>query len=92
MFEEESESGLEIVEKRVELDQVISNVPGVQFFLSSITGTSTNSKKTATIRPGISFFICYRKNSYANQMTIFQHLHDSGMDATVAAIKTKPGD
>lgn len=62
----------------------------MQFFISSLTGTTSNSKaKKDSARPGISFFICYRKNSGTNKMIVFQHLHDAGLDANVTEIKTK---
>ena len=64
----------------------------MQFYISSLTGTTSHSKKYEDNRPGISFFICYRKNASANQLVVFQHLHDAGMEATVKEIQTKDGN
>ena len=78
-----------IVNTRSVLDEVISGISGIQFFISSVTGTTTNTNKTTSVRPGIAYFIVFRRNSEANESAIFKYLHDSGMEATVTEIRSK---
>ena len=45
----------------------VRQISGIQFFISCITGTTTNTKNLSNIaRPGIAYFIIFRKNSKAN--------------------------
>lgn len=80
----------DICRKRAELDSIVAKVPGVEFFISAITGTSTNCGDQAqvSIRPGIGYLVSFSKNTMACEMGVFNAIHDSGMDATVSQIKT----
>ena len=61
----------------------------IQFFISRITGTKINTKPSSNIaRPGIAYFIVFRKNSKANETATFSCLHDTGMDASVTRINS----
>ena len=59
------------------------------FFVSCITGTTTNTKISSNIaRPGIAYFILFRKNSKGNETVLFSYLHDTGMDVSVTRISS----
>ena len=65
------------------LEQQIRQISGIQFFISCINGTTTNTKSSSNIgRRGIVYFIVF-KNSKANETVLFSCLHDTGMDASV---------
>jgi len=82
-----------IAEKRMEMDRIIQELDGVDFFLSSITGTTTNCKSsTQTKRQGISYFIVYQTTKTTTEETIFQRFHDHDIDALITTIKTMSKD
>ena len=59
------------------------------FFMSCITGTTTNTKISSNIaRPGIAYFILFRKNSKGNETVLFSYLHDTGTDVSVTRISS----
>lgn len=78
-----------IVNTRYQLDNLIASLPGVDFFISCITGTTTNTKNKESVRPGVAYFIAYQWNSQTNETSIFKCLHDSGLEATVNTLKTR---
>ena len=78
-----------ICKTRYLLKEQIRQISGIQFFISCITGTTTNTKTSLNIaRPGIAYFIVFRKNSKANETVLFSCLHDTGMDASVTRISS----
>ena len=78
-----------ICKTRYLLEEKIVQISGIQFFISCVTGTTTNTKTSSnTARPGISYFIVFRKNSKANETVLFSCLHDTGMDASVTHISS----
>ena len=74
---------------RKELDERLRKIEGLAFFISTLTGTKTNSKKDQAARPGVAHFVVFRKNSKANETSIFKCLHDSGVDANLAEIQCR---
>lgn len=78
-----------IVSKRKAVDAAISELDGVQFFISCITGTTTNSSKQRTIRPGIAYFIAYIPTESTTEETLFRSLHNKDMNGDVAEIKPR---
>ena len=89
VWPDDNTAELNIAKTRTELDKEVGKIEGVQFFISSITGTTTNKKNATSTRPGVAYFIVYRKNSKANESAIFKCLHDSGMEASVTEIKSR---
>ena len=78
-----------ICQTRYLLEEQIRQISGIQFFLSCITETTTNTKILSNIaRPEIAYFILCRKNSKANETILFSCLHDTGMDASVTRISS----
>ena len=78
-----------IFKTRYLLEEKIGQISGIQFFISCVTGTTTNTKTSSnTARPGIAYFIVFRKNSKANETVLFSCLHDTGMDASVTRISS----
>jgi len=77
-----------IEEKRENLDGVITSIPGVEFVISCLTGTTTNCRNIKTVRPGIAYLVSFKRNVIACESGVFKAIHDSGMDATVSMIKT----
>ena len=74
------------------LDSCINKTSGIQYFISSITGATTSSKKAGNItRCGVAYIIICRKNSEANGNKLFTLLHDNGTHASVTHIHTKKG-
>ena len=78
-----------ICKTRYLLEEQIRQISGIQFFISCVTGTTKNTKTSSnTARPGIAYFIVFRKNSKANETVLFGCLHDTGMDASVTRISS----
>lgn len=77
-----------IEEKRENLDGVITNIPGVEFVISCLTGTTTNCRNIQSVRPGIAYVVSFKRNVIACESGVFKAIHDSGMDATVSMIKS----
>ena len=76
-----------ICKTRYLLEEQIGQVSGIQFFISCITGTTTNTKTLSNIaRSGTAYFTVFRKNSKANKTVLFSCLQDTGMDASVTHI------
>ena len=88
-----------IASKRLSLDDSISQVCGVQFFLSSITATSTNAKKTRQgadengtsdqVYPAVAYFVVYRETDTCNAQSIYTLLHNQDTEANVQPITTR---
>jgi hypothetical protein len=56
-----------ISSKRVQLDELLHNVPGVRFFVSAITAIeATSEQDRGTIFPAVSFFIVYSPSDECN--------------------------
>ena len=69
------------------LEEQIRQISGIQFFISCVTGATTNTKTSSnTARPGIAYFIVFCKNSKANETVLFSCLYDIEMDAPVTHI------
>ena len=88
-----------IASKRLSLDDSISQVCGVQFFLSSITATSTNAKKTRQgadengtsdqVYPAVAYFVVYREMDTCNVQSIYTLLPNQDIEANVQPITTR---
>ena len=73
-----------IYKTRYLLEEQIGQISEIQFFMSCVTITTTTTKTSSnTARPGIAYFIVFRKNSKANETVLFSCLLDTGMDASV---------
>ena len=71
------------------LEEQIRKISGIHFFISCITGTTTNVKTSSNIaRPGFTYFTVSRKNLKANETVLFSCLHDTGMNASVTRISS----
>ena len=87
-----------IASKRLTLDDNLGKVHGVQFFISSITATSSNAKAKqvgedeATIEdvhPAVAYFIVYRETDSCNEKAIYTLLHNQDTDANIHGITTR---
>ena len=75
---------------RVQLDELLHNVPGVRFFVSAITAIEATSE---TIFPAVSFFIVYSPSDECNDEILLNVLHNKDIEADVVRIKPRePGD
>ena len=78
---------------RLDIDDRIQKIHGVHFLISCITGTKTNRKSSngenATVRPAISYFVCFTPSSSCGSNQIFDVLHDSGLHPEISTIKVK---
>ena len=71
------------------MEEKIREIPRIQLFTLSITGTPTNAKTLSNItEPGIAYFIVFHKNSKANEIVLFSSLYGTGMDASVTRISS----
>ena len=71
------------------LEEQIRQISRILFFIPCITGATTNTKTLSNIsRPGIAYFIVFRKNSKANETVLFSCFHDRAMDASVTRISS----
>ena len=89
----------QICSKRLELDDLIASIEGVQFFVSCITAVTSNPKTSGgetsgnsnegKVYPAIAFFIVYRESSMCNETTLFRELHKRDVDVTISTIATR---
>lgn len=92
----------QISSKRLELDEVLSKVNGVQFFLSCITALCSNEKKPKNtdsdkaVAPGgekaypaVAYFIAYRINETCNENALYAILHNQDTEPVVRPIVTR---
>ena len=78
-----------ICKTRYMLEEQTWQISGIQFFISCVTGTTTNTRTSSnTAQPGIVYFIVFHKNSKANQTVLFSCFHDTRMDAFVTRIRS----
>jgi len=85
---EESDKSV-LVDKKDCLDEVISKINGVEFFISCLTGTTTNCGNAVNaVRPAVAYFISFKKGISGCESEVFQAIHDIDLDATVSLIKT----
>ena len=79
---------------RVQLDELLHNVPGVRFFVSAITAIeATSEQDRGTIFPAVSFFIVYSPSDECNDEILLNVLHNKDIEADVVRIKARePGD
>jgi hypothetical protein len=79
-----------ISEKRVQLDELLHNIPGVRFFISAITAVeATTQRNDETIFPAVSYFIVYSPSDECNDEIIFNRLHNEDTEANVDPIKQR---
>ena len=87
----------QISSKRLQLDEALCEMHGVQFFFSCITALSSNANhaKSATaevplhVFPGVAYFIAYRETETCNETTIFSTLHNRDVDPVIKAIRSR---
>ncbi|CAB4031064.1 Hypothetical predicted protein, partial [Paramuricea clavata] len=86
----------QICSKRLQLDDQIVAMDGVQFFILCITMVETNADEDdeatsddPTIFPGLAYFIVFRETSKCMKETIFAALHYADMEPTITEIKTR---
>ncbi|CAB3999423.1 hypothetical protein AC249_AIPGENE7733 [Paramuricea clavata] len=78
---------LNISLKRLQLDELLHNIPGVRFFISAITAIeATTRRDRGTVFPAISFFIVYSRSNECNEEIILDVLHNGDVEADVAPI------
>ena len=83
----------QIASKRLSLDDVLSNISGIQFFISCVTCVTTNAKSSEDCRgetyPAIAYFIVYRENDECNETTIFAKLHNEEVEPGITPIRVR---
>ena len=86
-----------IASKRLELEDALTKVSGVQFFISSVTAVATNAKRASAgdeelledFYPAVAFFIVFRETDLCNDTKVYTLLHNEETDATVQPITTR---
>ena len=86
-----------IASKRLELEDALTKVSGVQFFISSVTAVATNAKRASAedeelledFYPAVAFFIVFRETDLCTATKIYTLLHNEETDATVQPIITR---
>ena len=79
--EEESEK---LPNQRLIFDERLQKAKYVNFFISCLSGTSSNAHADETVRPCVSYFICYGKD--IDEEEVFSLFHDSNFDPTIRKI------
>ena len=89
----------QIASKRLRLDDILSKLYGVQFFISCITAVCSNPKESNAdqdanvedrpIFPAVSYFIVFRQTETCNQNKIYQLLHNENMNAVIQGITSR---
>ena len=88
-----------ISSKRLHMDDSLSKIDGVHFFISSITGTLSNSKRKGeapdvdavcnNFYPGIAYLIAFTPSQLCNEQVIMKTLHDQDTEAEIKTIQTR---
>ena len=84
-----------ISSKSLHMDDSLSKIDGVHFFISSITGTLSNSKRKGeapdtvcnNFYPGIAYFIAFPQASYVTKQAIMKTLHGQDTEAEIKPFK-----
>ena len=81
------------------MDDSLSKIDGVHFFISSITGTLSNSKRKGeapdvdtvcnNFYPGVAYFIAFSPSQLCNEQVIMKTLHDQDTEAEIKTIQTR---
>ena len=71
--------------KRLDMDRMLRNLPGMRFFISSITAI----RHANQIYPGIAYFFIFSRSDACNQEIIFNVLHGEDTEADVAPIQSR---
>ena len=81
------------------MDDSLSKIDGVHFFISSITGTLSNSKRKGkdpdvdtvcnNFYPGVAYFIAFSPSQLCNEQVITKTLHDQDTKAEIKTIQTR---
>jgi hypothetical protein len=84
----------QIASKRLDLDDVLSNISGVQFFFSCITCVTSNARsaedeRTRETYPSIAYFVVYRENAACNGTTLFSALHNNDVEPEISPIRVR---
>ena len=87
-----------ISSKRLHIDDSLSTTDGVHFFISSITGTLSNSKRKGeapdvdtvcnNFYPGVAYFMAFSPSQLCNEQIIMKPLHDHDTEAEIKTIQT----
>ena len=88
-----------ISSKRLHMYDSPSKIDGVHFFISSITGTLSNSKRKGeapdvdticnNFYPGVAYFIAFSPSQLCNEQVIMKTLHDQDTEAEIKTIQTR---
>ena len=85
---------LQISSKRLNLDEQLAKMLGMEYFLSCVTVMKSNTK-SSTVQasqtenfPGVAYFLVYRASEACNENKIFALLHNADMEPTITKIRT----
>ena len=88
-----------ISSKRLHMDDSLSKIDGVHFFISSITGTLSNSKRKGeapdvdtvgnNFYPGVAYFIAFSPRELCNEQVIMKTLHYQDTEEKIKTIQTR---
>ena len=89
-----------ISSERLHMDDSLSKkIDGVHFFISSITGTLSNSKRKGeapdvdtvcnNFYPGVAYFIAFSPSQLCNEQVMMKTLHDQDTEAEIKTIQTR---
>ena len=87
----------QIASKRLELDDVLCKINGVQYFFSCISCVASNARSSQAQRtrqsyPAIAYFVVYRETAACNEQLLFAAMHDHDMDAEISHIRVRSVD
>ena len=73
---------------RMNIDEKLIATQGVQFFLSCITGTTSNKEKEKrSVSPGIAYYIAFSPTGACQETTLYNLIHDNGFDPQMKVFK-----
>jgi len=76
--------------KRLVLNEILTKLAGIKFFISCVTGTTSHSFQSDTkFTAGVSYFICYRPSKEVNERVIHDRFHDGQVEFTLKSLKSK---
>lgn len=92
----------QIASKRLQLDEALSAIHGVQFFFSCVSSVCSNAKEAKRSNktqeeppieektyPAIGYFVVYRKTETCNENALFAALHNQDVEPKIRTIRTR---
>ena len=85
----------QIASKRLELDDLLCKINGVQYFFSAISCVASNARSSSQVPrarqsyPAIAYFIVYRETQTCNENLLFAAMHNHDTEPEISPIRVR---